>query len=57
MESSFAYVLKRGISVGWCCISAIHGSSTYMVRYMEQCGIALVIAGKGVYREYLGKMV
>ena len=29
-ESSFAYVLKEG-SVGWCCISAKYGSSTYMV--------------------------
>ncbi|MDE6056304.1 MAG: hypothetical protein K2G55_21665, partial [Lachnospiraceae bacterium] len=47
----------RGISVGWCCISAIYGSSTYMMRYIGQCGTAPVIVGKGVYREYIGKMV
>lgn len=49
--------IGRGISVGWCCISAIHGSSIYTVRYMAWYIIALTNAGKERVRRYIGKMV
>ena len=57
MGEVFCLYTGRGISVGWCCISAIYGSSTYTVRYMAWYRIAPVIAGKERIRRYIGKMV
>ena len=58
-ERSFAYVyvLEEGYLQGGAVYLPYTAAVYYGAIYMEQCGIALVIAEKGVNREYMVKMV